>query len=289
MTIFKHKNSLTVLTGNDHPVILFLCTPGCGTQSLASNLNEVYSSVARIWHEPLENQRGLQAKKGQNYNTVNSTEYPAISSHLNYVKEQTRQNSYIEVCWQSSLWFSELYNEFGKRLRLIHLYRNPVNVAALMVKNNWYTGDITDRLEYGDVTPFNEDSILPEYRSRWNNLTLFEKSLYHWTEANLRILRIKKEHPQLPIFPLKFENLFSNNKELSRKIIVGLLQFMGLDYKEKILEAVNTQYSDHSYQTTNNMNWPVVFNHPKTVKLANALGYTFGGNVDLHKNKKKLV
>src|SRR5699024_8834210 len=185
-------------------------------------------------------------------------------------------------------WFPELYNRFGKSLRLIHLYRNPVHVAASLVTHNWYTGKVEDRFENGALDPFDDASLLRGYRNRWSKLTLFEKSLYYWTEANFRALKIHHGYPELPFYTLQFENLFKKNEGMAWKTLMEISQFMGLDYNAKMLQAIDKQYDKYRYRTTENIDWKKIYNHPQTLRLASELGYTFDSEIDLSRYRKSL-
>lgn len=282
-TTYSEKTAIS----ETHPVIAFLCTPRCGTQWLVKNLNEVYSNDAVVLHEPLENEYNPKKNLGHFDSTGIVIDKDVLENHFSFVEEVTQNKSYIEISWQSIAGISKWYERFGERLKLIHLYRNPVNVAASMVTHNWYTGKVEDRYKKAELTPFDDTAILTEYRSRWDSLSLFEKSLYYWTEINLRALEIKQRYSDVPFYSLKFENLFEGTKEINRITLIEMLSFMDLSYNEKLLNAIDIKYDHYQYKSSVGINWKNIFEHSQIVALANELGYRFDAEIDLSRYKKR--
>lgn len=283
----KSKYSPNVLTRRVRPLIVFLCTPRCGTQWFAQNLSDVYAKEAITSHEPVGNDYNLKANLGIHDVSVKKKNNTKLENHFIFIENLTKHKTYIEVGWQSIAGLSEFYERFEDRLKLIHLYRNPVNVAASLVTHNWYTSKVKERFEKSALNPFDEVAILKGYRSRWEGLTLFEKALYYWTEINLRALEIRYRYPRIPFYSLKFEDLFQENIEGSRITLFEVLSFMELNYDEKMLEAVKVPHDGYRYRTSYKMDWENVFEHPQTVALATKLGYHFDKKMDLSRYKKR--
>lgn len=277
--------SRRVLDQKIHPVTVFLCTPRCGTQWIAKNISEIYADEVNARHEPVENEYYPKINLGRYDLPAEPKENPQLNQHLDFIDDTIQNKNYIEVGWQSIAGIGELYRHFGKQMSLIHLYRNPVNVAASMVTHNWYTGEIEGRFEKAELNPFDNSSLLKDYRNRWDDLTLFEKSLYYWTEVNLRALEIKQRYYGVPFYSLKFEELFEESKVKSRITLIELLSFMGLEYDEKMLEAIDIKYDEYQYKTSVNINWKDIYDHPQTMALANKLGYTFDDEINVSRYK----
>lgn len=270
-------------------VIIFLSTPRCGTQWIAKNLSDFYSERAVTLHEPIKYEYYLRYNLGRFDKSLKPSNNKILTEHLEYIFEETKSRKYIEVGWQSIAGVSQLHKRFGNRLRLIHLYRNPVEVAASLVTHNWYTGKGKERSEKAELTPFDNVSLLGEYRERWDDLNLFEKSLYYWTEINLCAKNLEYRYDEVPFYSLKFENLFKKNKETSRIYLAEMLSFIGLDYDGRMLESIDIHYDEYHYCNTTNLSldWTDIFRHPQTIALANKLGYRFNDELDLKRYKKK--
>lgn len=268
-------------------ITVFLCTPRCGTQWFFKNLAEYYSDEAVVLHEPIENEYHLKLNLGRYDSPVNPQENPALAGHLDFIDEVTQNKKYIEIGWQSITGVPELYRRFGDRLRLIHLYRNPVYVAASMVTHNWYTGKVKDRFEKSELTPFDQASLLNEYRDRWSDINVFEKSLFYWTEINLHALDLKYRYKNIPFCSFKFENLFEDNSEISRIQLIEALSFMNLDYNCKMLESIEIPQDQYHFTTDFSFDWKDLYNHPPTIALAELFGYNFDDNINLQKYRKQ--
>ncbi|SHE33900.1 Sulfotransferase domain-containing protein [Fodinibius roseus] len=266
-----------------HPVVVFLCTPRCGTQWLQKNLSEVYAGEAIVLHEPVGKGYRPKVNLGRYHSPVEPEDNSTLHKHLDFIEDTTDHMNYIEIGWPSIAGVPELYRQFRGNLKLVHLYRNPIKVAASMVTHNWYTGKIRDRFENLELNPFDESALLSEYKESWEGLTLFEKALYYWTEINLRAREIQYRFPNIPFYSLKFENLFEENKEIRRITLLELLSFMGLGYDGKILEATEIPYDRHHHKATVEIDWKDIYAHPQTIELANKLGYRFDTKMDLRR------
>lgn len=279
----NYKPSDKGLDQDLHSAVIFLCTPRCGTQWISNYLSEYYSDEAVTLHEPLENEYYLKKNLGKL--KASATKREAIAKHLDFVDEITNNMIYIEVGWQSIAGIAELYQRLPNRLKVIHLYRNPVKVAASLVTHNWYTGKVKERFEKAELTPFDEGAFLTEYKEKWETLSLFEKSLYYWTEINLRAVEIKYRYPHLPFFSLKFEDFFEGKKEIQRITLIEMLAFMGLSYDDNMLKALDVKYDKYRSRTSININWKKIYDHPQTVALGEKLGYGFDDEINLSRYK----
>lgn len=274
-----------ILDRKVYPVTVFLSTPRCGTQWIAKNMNEIYADEVIARHEPVKNEYYPKINMGRYDLPAKPKENPLLNRHLDFIDDTIQNKNYIEVGWQSIAGIDALHKRFGEQMRLIHLYRNPVNVAASMVTHNWYTGKIEGRFEKAELTPFDNAALLKDYKKRWRDLTLYEKSLYYWTEINLRALEIKQRYSGVPFYSLKFENLFEESKEKSRITLIELLSFMGFEYDEKMLRALDIKHDKFQYKTSVNINWKDIYNHPQTMALANKLNYTFDEEINVSRYK----
>lgn len=281
--IYQQK-SLKQIT---HPVVVFLCTPRCGTQWIAKNLSEIYSDKAIVLHEPIENDYNPKMNLGRYDLPAQPKDNPVLNRHLDFIDDVTQEMNYIEVGWPGIAGISEFYQRFGERLKLIHLYRNPVKVAASLVTHNWYTGKIKDRSRKAELNPFDDTALLKEYRDKWQDLNLFEKSLYYWTEINLRAIEAKNRYAEIPFYSLRFEDLFEETDEIKRIALIETLSFMGLDYDNRMLKATNSHHDHYHSKTFYKIDWNDIFDHPQTIALAKKLGYRFDREIDLSRYRKK--
>lgn len=267
-------------------IVVFLCTPRCGTQWFVKNLNDIYSEQATTLHEPITYEYYPRINLGTYDGSLEPLNNTILKDHLNFIEKTVKHQIYIEIGWQGIAGVSELYNRFGNRLKFIHLYRNPINVAASLVTHHWYTGKVVERFEKAELRPFDEGAILTNYKKRWHDLSLFEKSLYYWTEINLRALEIHNRYHNIPFYSLKFEDIFKSSKETSRMYLIELMAFMGLDYREELLAAIDIPHDNYKNTTHFSIDWKDIKGHPQSVALANRLGYIFENKFNLNRYKE---
>lgn len=270
-----------------HQVIVFLSTPRCGTQWLAKNLCDFYSDEAIVLHEPILYDYYPRLNLGRYNSSMRPEDNPKLAGHFDFIEMTTQNKKYIGIGWQSIAGIPELYRRFGDRLKLIHLYRNPIYVAASLVTMDFYTGKIKDRFEKAELNPFDDVSLLTSYKDKWNNLNLFEKSLYYWTEINLRALEIKYRYQNISFYSLQFEDLFKKDKELSRITLIEVLSFIGLEYNKKMLDSLEIIHDEYHNKTNLKIDWRDIEKHPQTLVLANKLGYSFDNKINLHRYMRK--
>jgi hypothetical protein len=267
-------------------VIVFLTTPRCGTQWFFKNLREHYKKEITVLHEPIKYEYNLKLNLG-NYDSILKPENnQKLEEHFDFVDNETQNKIYVEIGWQSIAGVSKFHEKFKDRLKFVHLYRNPINVAASLVTHNWYAGLDIERSEKAELTPFDPGASLTFYKDRWNHLDYFEKSLYFWTEINLRAIEIKNRYSSIPFFTLKFENIFNTNTESSRISLHELLPFIGLEYKEEMLRSIQIKYDNHKQRTYNKIDWKLINKHNQIIELSNKLGYQHDSNINLKRYKR---
>jgi len=263
------------------PVILFLSTPRCGTQWFAKHLDQVYSEEVTALHEPIDNDYYPKLNLGRYDLPLQPSENDKLEKHLDFIEAESKTKKYIEIGWQNIAGVQAMYQRFGNRLKFIHLYRNPVYVAASLVTHNWYSGIDEDRFKKVGIDPYDETSIKFEDVDRWIDLTLFEKSLFFWTEINMRAIEINHRFAGVPFHSLKFEDVFKKDKETSRITLIETLAFMGLEYNEELIQALDFKHDKYRYKTHDKLNWKAINSHPQTMALAKKLGYELDRNIDL--------
>lgn len=271
-----------------HPVIIFISTPRCGTQWIAKYLGKFYGNEATVLHEPILYDYYPRKNLGRYKSPLLPENNPNLKQHLDFIQEETKQKKYIEVGWQSIAGIAEFYRRFGDRLKVIHLYRNPVFVAVSLVTIDFYTKKHKERHEKAILSPFDDVALLNEYKDLWGEMSRYEKSLYYWTEINLRALEIKYQYGNLPFNSIKFENLFKKNRETSRITLVEMLSFMNLNYKNNMLDALKIQHDEYHYRTNLSIDWKNIEKHQQTLALADKLEYGLDNEINLQRYEKSL-
>lgn len=95
-------------------VVLFLCTPRCGTQWFAKNIDEFYGEEIKVIHEPLGRDYFLKENLGR-YNSSELKINHTLNEHFDFIDEITKDKTYIEVGWPTTSVIPEFHNKFGER------------------------------------------------------------------------------------------------------------------------------------------------------------------------------
>jgi len=247
----------------------FIATARSGTQWLTDRLRQVYSVEFVTEHEPIRYAyRPKLYLRG--YDKLNELRaLPAVSDHLDAIHLTLESNSYVEVGFPCYAMAPLLIREFGDRLRLVHLIRHPVRVAASVVTHHWYQDSRKDTLAMDiEPTPSDPGVVQTRYSDRWAGLSPYEKGLYYWTEVHLFGLEVQTRYPDVPFLTLKFEDLIDPPAALKR-----LAGFLGVDYREELAEKATTQV-DRFHQTTSvAIDWTEIARHEQTQALAKHFGY----------------
>ncbi|MDZ7689745.1 MAG: hypothetical protein U5K69_01070 [Balneolaceae bacterium] len=175
-------------------------------QWFAKNLYEIYPDKIEVTHEPILCDYYPRLNLWKFDSDLKPEENRVLDKHMDHIEKVTDDKIYVEIGWQSIAGISELYNRFSDRLKLIHLVRHPVNVAASLVTHNWYSSRAPERAEKAELEPFDEGARLTYYSDIWNALSEFEKCLYYWTEVNFCALSIKNRFTDLPFYHLSSSN-----------------------------------------------------------------------------------
>lgn len=217
--------------------VIFVATTGrSGTASLAKILAEIDDSVS--FHEtyPLMNDSVMYAKN-QGDDRAARHIYDHIKS-INIRRHAMGRRYYIETSHIFIKAFVDYVAEdFSDKLKVIHLYRDPIKVANSIAAlnhepgtdmgNNWY-------LDYQAPQNIINVADALDAESSFNNA--YMKSLWYWYEIEARIQYWREKLPAVPFYDLNTKDLNNGDK------LCALLDKMQIRYKrEKILDVSNTR------------------------------------------------
>jgi len=135
--------------------------------------------------------------------------------------------------------------EFGSKLKVIHLKRDPVSVAASFYRIDSIPG-ITRRGRHCLLDPLQEDNILsvPDLfgaGSEFNQPLC--RCLWYWYEVEARIFQFKKQFPHVCIFEVTTEELNDEQK------LTEMFNFLEIDFSPSSLrERVGTRTNVRSWE-----------------------------------------
>jgi len=261
--------------------IYVISTGRCGTQWLDLNLREIYSDKVLVYHEPLSFGSGVPYPLQSYYRQFNKTD--VADRVINHYKEGAKQalsegRHYVETGYPAITLIPYFVERFGDQLKLIHLYRNPVDVGSSFSRARFYHSQSASGFEKQTFLQAVDeiDVINTSWKTNWHHLSPYEKVLFHWLEMNHYALEIRDKYSTIPFFPTKTENMFGNRDELMK-----LIEYMELPWREKMWEETNRKRDGVKWSISRATNLDAIFKHPDVLLLATKLGY----DIDFLKDK----
>jgi hypothetical protein len=259
------QNAAPSAASSAHHATFFLSTGRCGTQWLASSLGKTYADSAVVTHEPVyAAYRPKQFLRSQRTDAL--LEVEEIRAHVEWIEQLLSSHSYIEAGWPCYPGAPMFLDRFGRRAKFVHLVRNPVPTALSLATHQVYGKD--GWVTPAAIDPFDPGVIQKDLGGAWSAMTEYEKCLFWWTEVNLYALEFTREHPEVPVYRVRYEDLFTSPDALT-----GLLEFLELDAHQFDRGQVSVvvdrfQWKDAAYD------WKSIFKYPRTRELAESLGYS---------------
>ena len=255
------------------PVTFCLSTGRSGTQWLAAALEKFYPDVTTATHEPVGvsyHPRRFLRMGGVMHEMP---QIPRVREHIARIQKLALEKPYIETGWPCFAAVPFLAQVFGENLRLVHIVRHPVKAALSMQTHGYYQGREDAGSKLGQLTPFDPGVVQSHYAKSWEQMTPYEKCLFHWTEINLYAEELFRAYPNVPQLRIPSEDLFSAECSGLKK----LLEFLSLPLRPEIVAFAQTRVDRFRLKTSLNVDWEAVFRHPETVALSERLGYRFDG------------
>lgn len=202
---------------------IFVATTGrSGTASLTRIFSRIDST--RSFHEAWPRMNGSVMQAMNNLDTALARDEYRFIKSLAVRRAAIGCKYYFESNHMFIKSFADFsLQDFGEKLRVIHLVRNPVYVAVSITMlehcpgstkgNEWY-------LDYKAPGNLIKIADVLENDSRFSHS--FYKSLWYWYEIESRIEKWKGENRQVPFFQLQTKDLDDEN------VLQGLLKKMSI-------------------------------------------------------------
>jgi hypothetical protein len=255
----------------NHDAVFVLSTGRCGTQWLHHAFSSLYGNRAEVTHEPIRT-----AYEPRQFFRADSSKLQAlgniraVSDHVANIRETLKTKIYIETGWAHFAALPWLYEALEGRLRVVHLYRNPIATSfslttqRLYERNDWVTASALNPYDFG--------AFQKHLKKDWEQMSQYEKCLFYWTEIHLYGQQLKHENPSWRWHDLRFEDLFGNNIfELRR-----LIEFSGLPFMPEIMKLQKQRTDNYAYKT-HAQDWRLIEQYPVCCELARGLGYNITG------------
>jgi hypothetical protein len=252
-----------------YKAIFFITSGRTGTQWFAEMLSKHFQDLAVVRHEPFQEEYRPRFYFNAYHNHDKVVYSDALSGHLSSIKEITQRKLYIETGWPVYGILPFLISSLKEQVKVIHLYRHPLRVAASLTTHNFYSrGEWTEAVclhpsDHGVVQDYLEGN-------RWESMTEFEKCLFWTTEINSYASRLQSDFPALPWWELKFEDVFSAE---GKHALEAVLSFISLPLRPGFLEAKKDREDRHVLRTDQVLDTSVVTQYPHALAVMEELGY----------------
>ena len=249
----------------------FISTGRCATQWMTDKLSTHYHDLAVVKHEPFQIEyeprfyfNAYHRKKEVNFSH-------AIEDHLAFILNTIQDFSYIETGWPVYGALPFILSRLQGRVKVVHLYRHPIRVAASLATKNVYSkGAWSDAVaispsDYG-VTQGDLEGL------KWNSMSQFEKCLFWWTEINQFALDLQRNFESIPWLTLKYEKVFSEN---SKNELRRLVNFLSLPERESFFNSLSQKTDNYSSKSPKTINFQAIEKYPKVFELMDKLEYEY--------------
>lgn len=233
--------------------VIFVATTG---RSGSETLHKVFSSIGQCasTHEPYPIMNNdLMILRNEGDDTLAQNTYNAIKS-VNIRRAALGKKYYIETNHMFIKSFIDYAaKDFPDKLKVIHLYRNPVDVAlSILSLNNYpncYPGTETGNNWYLDYHA--AENLIKITDILDNNADFshtFYKCLWYWFEIEARVKFWKEKLPHIPFYDFNIANLKKEDK------FISLLNQLNLEFDvQKIKNTLNTKSNRKTLHKTNSL------------------------------------
>ncbi len=251
-----------------------ILSPGrCGTRSIAAYLATIDRADLHVYHERLSVEHTEPRRFFRAYDPAlmeQQAAQPEVAAWLAELDAAGPENVTIETGWTAYPLLPLLIERYGERVRVLHLTRHPVKVAASLALHGLYEerrhGEL-GREPWPLIDPASARVFHPELAEAWPELSLFERSLFRVTEINLFGLELRRRHPELAWSTLRVEDFDAGT-------VVRLRQFFGLpDGPPEPLPRSNETTRLARGARSVGEEWRRAAGHPWAVSAAEPFGY----------------
>jgi hypothetical protein len=265
------------------PVVVTLSTPRCGTQWLAQTIRDLHGDAVVAEHEPLENQYLLR-KFFRRFESIDEQlNVEAIRDHIARINDITRSKIYIEVGYQACAAIPLFIREFQERIRIIHLYRNPVLTAYSMVTLGYYkfrSPEDEQQNVLSMLDPRQDHVAFRDYAAKWQNMSPFARSLYFWLEINQYAQELRQRYSGIPFLAVRSEDMFASADHLA-----AVLRWIGLPEDERTTAMIDRVVDVCRFKTRLSFETKEIMRMPEVLDLARRMGYSDAEMLDVEDAK----
>jgi len=250
----------------------FISTGRCATQWFADKLASNYQDFAEVVHEPF-NEEYTPKKCFESFNRgVPMAVLPQIKKHFKRIERTLKSKHYIEVGWPVYGVLPYIISELNISIKIIHLYRHPIRVAASLMTHNVYNRGQWSELVA--ISPSDYGVVQSDLAGDlWKGMSDFEKCLFWWFEINHWALFLQKTFNSTQWLSLKYEDVFGENRQY---ILGNVLEFLELPEREGFFLSQKDKVDRFQLKVDDNFEIGSINKYPKVLGLMSSLGYDLG-------------
>jgi hypothetical protein len=267
------RTESTLRIGPKNTFTLVLNAGRSGSTYLAHLLKSNYSESCLVLHEDIPPQITKprvhnRAYRDDQFNAV--MEDSSLSARLATWKKELSETSIIETGWTAYHLCPVLNRLFGDQFRMVVLHRDPVSFAFSRASmGNYHPKTFYDSAH--EVSPFDSNSINPQYKSLWSSMNHFEKCMFWWFTVYKEAEEFRYKYPQVPYLEIRADDLFSGSR------LNELLSFFGLKPSGlNVRDAPRNELPLFMRETFPiHDEWRQYLRHTTIIEFAERLGYRF--------------
>lgn len=254
-----------------HPIVLTVSTGRCGTTFLEKSFHASFGKQSNwITHEHLKQQVTRVGKYHRCYDESLQSEMvnDQIQDLLSKWRSISETGPVVDFGWTMRSLVPYFYRQLGDQLRVLYVHRHPIEVAASFKLIGNYS--IYNSEDWA-ITPDHPNARYPQFASRWDSMTPFEKCLYYWLEVNASAEELRQIYPDLKLMELKSSDLFRSDSVLD-----SIVQFTGFDCYEKPIVRSRERNRREIFLLERRpirQEWMDYQHHPEMIEFAERLGY----------------
>ncbi len=228
--------------------------------------------MADVRHEPIRHNY-LPPHYYREYEATDcALESAVIAGHVQSLERDASSRHYVEVSWQNFAAIPMLVEKFGKRIKLVHVYRHPIsNCFSLLAHRFYYPKVLRGDSSRALLNPDIDNMLTVEDGGSWDSYSPFEKCLHYWMEINSYVGELQERYPHIPMLSVSAEGLFDTTGETFERVV----EFIGLPNRSVPKEDLDRRIDKFSKRAVLIDRWESIFEFPKIVAKAESLGYDF--------------
>lgn len=265
-----------------YPIVMNLGVGRSGTTFAHNQLRVILGEQAHVLHEDI-NARSARVRKYfrcyENERIEAALAEPTIGSWVERIRMLAEKAPVVITGGTTSHLAPVMAHVFEDRLRTIHVFRHPINVAAAMFVGSWSTNWCDTRSFVDDPTGWvlTPDDPYVRYQTiapRWPELGPFARIAYNWLERTSAAVEFTRLHPQVAHRDIKAETDVFKSDRYIRDIAALLEVEFPADVKASPSNQ-NAQWLRSVEERPLGEAWRQIFEIPEVIEMGTSLGYGF--------------